>query len=98
VTLEAGMAVGGQREVDLLALDEALDQLCELDPQQARIVELRFFAGLSIEETSAALGVSPTTVKRDWSLARAWLHRKLKERARVEDSSTSPRSEPRLER
>ena len=98
VTLEAGMAVGGQREVDLLALDEALEQLSELDPRQAQIVELRFFGGLSIEETSAALGASPTTIKRDWSLARAWLHRKLRQGARTENSRSSPRPVPRHER
>jgi RNA polymerase sigma factor (TIGR02999 family) len=66
-----------QDEVDLIALDEALHELERLDPQQTRIVELRFFGGLSIEETAEALGVSPATVKRDWSTARLWLRRKL---------------------
>ena len=55
-----------------------LDRLAKLDERQARVVELRFFTGLSIEETGEALGVSPATVKRDWTLARAWLHRELK--------------------
>ncbi len=65
-------------EPDVLALDEALEQLEQLDPRQARVVELRFFGGLTVEETAAALGVSPATVKVDWSMARAWLYRKLK--------------------
>ncbi len=64
-------------EVDLLALDEALDGLERVDSQQRRIVELRYFGGLSIEETAQVLGISPATVKRDWRMARAWLHREL---------------------
>ncbi|MFZ5927335.1 MAG: sigma-70 family RNA polymerase sigma factor [Acidobacteriota bacterium] len=63
--------------VDLLDLDAALHELEQLDPQQARIVELRYFAGLSIEETAHIAGVSPATVKRDWLLAKAWLRRRL---------------------
>jgi RNA polymerase sigma factor (sigma-70 family) len=59
-------------------LDAALDRLAQLDPRQVRVVELRFFTGLSIEETAEVLAVSPATVKRDWTLARAWLHRELK--------------------
>jgi len=62
---------------DLLALDTALTELAAFDPHQARIVELRYFGGLSIEETAEALGISPATVKREWALARAWLHRRL---------------------
>ena len=61
-------------------LDQALDKLASLDERQARVVELRFFTGLSIEEAAEALGVSTATVKRDWTLARAWLHRELKGR------------------
>ena len=61
----------------LIALDAALERLATLDPQQARIVELRYFGGLSIEDSAAALGVSPATVKRHWTLARAWLKREL---------------------
>jgi RNA polymerase sigma factor (sigma-70 family) len=61
----------------LLAIDKALRQLAELDPQQARIVELRFFAGLTIEEVAEALSLGLTTVKRDWRLAKAWLSREL---------------------
>ena len=65
-------------DVDLLALDEALGKLARLDPQQSRIVELRYFAGLSIEDTSQFLGVSPATVKRSWGSARLWLLREIK--------------------
>lgn len=63
--------------LDLLLVDEALDRLAALDPQQARVVELRFFGGLTIEETGAALGVSPATVKRHWTVAKAWLRREV---------------------
>jgi RNA polymerase sigma factor (TIGR02999 family) len=77
LTLDEGLAAAGERDVDLVALDEALAALERLDPRQARIVELRFFAGLTIEETATALEVSPATVKLDWKLARAWLFREL---------------------
>ena len=63
--------------IDALALDEALDRLAAIEPQHARIVELRYFAGLTIEETSEALRISPATVKREWTFARAWLHHQL---------------------
>jgi RNA polymerase sigma-70 factor (ECF subfamily) len=66
-----------QPEIDLLALNEALDELTNMDAQQARIVELKFFAGLSIEETAEVLGISHATVERDWKMARAWLRRQL---------------------
>lgn len=65
--------------VDVLALDEALRRLADLDPEMSRLVELRYFAGLSIEETAQALGISPATVKRQWQVARAWLRRELTE-------------------
>lgn len=77
VQLDEALAVADEADVDLLAIDEALDRLAAIDPQQARVVELRFFSGLSVEETAAALGVSPKTVKRDWSVARAWLRREI---------------------
>lgn len=67
-----------RRSLDLVALDDALTELAQLDPQQSRIVELRFFGGLSIEETSVVLGLSPATVKRHWASARLWLHHQLK--------------------
>jgi RNA polymerase sigma factor (TIGR02999 family) len=75
--LDEALTVAQETEIDLLAIDEALDRLAAIDPQQARVVELRFFSGLSVEETAAALGVSPKTVKRDWSVARAWLRREI---------------------
>jgi RNA polymerase sigma factor (TIGR02999 family) len=65
-------------QMDLIALDAALNQLAVLEPQQSRIIELRFFAGLSIEETAEALKISAATVKRDWAFARAWLYREMK--------------------
>jgi RNA polymerase sigma factor (TIGR02999 family) len=86
VTLEdadaAGEALSSALPLDVPAeeLDQALDRLAMLDERQARVVELRFFTGLSIEEAAEALAVSPATVKRDWTLARAWLHRELKGR------------------
>lgn len=64
-------------DIDLLALHEALNELAEVDPQQSRIVELKFFGGLSIEETAEVLSVGHATVERDWKMARAWLRRKL---------------------
>jgi DNA-directed RNA polymerase specialized sigma24 family protein len=72
-----------KRGGNAIALDRALQELSELDAQQGRIVELRFFAGLSIEATSEVLGVSPATVKRDWVTARAWLFRAMKGEARA---------------
>lgn len=66
-----------ERNIDVLALDEALEKLAKLDAQQSRIVELRYFAGLSIEDTSEFLGISPSTVKREWISARAWLHNQI---------------------
>jgi RNA polymerase sigma-70 factor (ECF subfamily) len=64
-------------DVDIVALDDALKDLSRIDQQQSRVVELRFFAGLSIEDTAGLLGVSPSTVKRDWNTARVWLYREL---------------------
>ena len=77
VTLNDAMVVSNERGADLVALDEALNSLAALDPRQSKVVELRFFGGLSIEEVAEVLKVSPGTVRRDWSLARAWLHREL---------------------
>ena len=70
-------AVAAQPAVDVVALDEALERLAAVDPQQSRVVELRFFAGLSVKETAEALGVSPATVKRDWATAKLWLYNEL---------------------
>jgi RNA polymerase sigma factor (TIGR02999 family) len=82
MTLEEGVASMPQsgsatREVNLVALDEALQRLQKVDPRQARIVELRYFAGLKVEETAEVMDVSPRTVKREWQMARAWLKREL---------------------
>jgi RNA polymerase sigma factor (TIGR02999 family) len=77
VSLDDVVVAARDRPADLLALDAALDRLAELDERQARVVECRFFAGMSVEETGTALGISPATVKRDWTLARAWLNREL---------------------
>jgi len=77
LSLDKAIATTQHREVDLLALDDALVSLAKLDERQSRMVELRFFAGLSIEETSEVMGVSPPTVKREWASARAWLYREI---------------------
>ena len=73
---EANVAARGE-DLDVVALDEALNRLARIDEQQSRVVELRFFSGLTVEETAEAMGISPATVKRDWSMAKAWLHREL---------------------
>jgi len=77
VSLSEADRIGQQSDLDLLALDEALDKLATLEPRHSQIIEMRFFAGLTIEETALALGVSHATVERDWNLARAWLFREL---------------------
>lgn len=83
VTLDEDMNAAKDPGFDVLALDDALKLLAERDLQQCRIVELRFFAGLTVEETSSVLSISPATVKRDWSMARAWLSRQVKGRERA---------------
>ena len=70
-------APGTDRPAEVCALDDALSSLARLDPRRAQVIELRFFGGLSVDETAEALGVSPQTVMRDWRLARAWLTREL---------------------
>lgn len=77
VSLDDILAVARERPDRLLELDEALTRLADRDERQARVVECRYFAGMSLEETGTALGISPATVKRDWTLARAWLNREL---------------------
>ncbi len=77
LTLDETIALPKQRNVPLVALDDALNGLAALDARQCQIVELRFFGGLSIDETSQVLGVSPATVKREWTTARAWLYREM---------------------
>ena len=75
--LDENIAFSKQREVDLVALDDALNGLAAIDERQSKLVELRFFAGLSIEETSEALDLSPSTVKREWATARLWMLREM---------------------
>jgi len=77
VTLDEGLVFSDEKSEELLALDEALQRLAKLDTRQAKVVEMRFFGGLTVEETAEALSISPITVKRDWSLARAWLYGEL---------------------
>jgi RNA polymerase sigma factor (TIGR02999 family) len=77
VSLDEALHYPQASNVDILLLDEALDKLAALDERQSRIVELRFFTGLSIDETSEVLGISPATVSREWTSARAWLHREI---------------------
>jgi RNA polymerase sigma factor (TIGR02999 family) len=77
VPLDEAVVVAEDRPDDLIALDEALEDLKALDERQCRVVECRFFAGMTIEDTASALGVSPATVSRDWTAARAWLNRRL---------------------
>jgi len=78
LTLDDAVAGSGPRDLNLIVLDQALEHLARIDPQQSRIVEFRFFAGLSIEDTAEALNISPATVKREWAIAKAWLYREMK--------------------
>ena len=78
VPWDSGIVVVDERGPDLVALDDALEELAKIDPRKARVVEMKFFGGLTVEETAAELKVSPDTVMRDWRLAKAWLSRELK--------------------
>jgi RNA polymerase sigma factor (TIGR02999 family) len=82
LSLEEATVLSKQKDVDVLALDDALKVLANIDPRQSRVVELRFFAGLSLAEISAALEIAPATVQRDWTAARAWLHREISRNSR----------------
>jgi RNA polymerase sigma factor (TIGR02999 family) len=77
LTLDQTVAIANHGGIELLDLDNALTRLGDIDPQQSRVVELRFFAGLSIDETAEALGISPATVKRDWAFAKTWIQREI---------------------
>ena len=77
VSLEEAAVVGGKRTANLVALDDAMKALAQFDPRKERVVEMRFFGGLSVEETAEVLKVSPVTVMRDWNTAKAWLYREL---------------------
>ncbi|HLJ50484.1 MAG TPA: sigma-70 family RNA polymerase sigma factor [Bryobacteraceae bacterium] len=74
VSLDEAAMVGGERSADLVALDDAMNELARLDPRKVQVVEMRFFGGLSVEETAEVLRVSPVTVRRDWSSAKVWLY------------------------
>lgn len=82
---EAGAIAAGQ-DLDLVALDDALNDLAAVAPRQSRVVELRFFGGLSIEETATVLNLSPATVKREWNMAKAWLHREISRKSDSENA------------
>src|SRR5215213_1521830 len=84
VPLEEAAVISEERAADFVALDDALNSLAEVDPRKSRIVELRFFGGLGVEETAEVLSVSPRTVMREWSLAQAWLYRELSRRDKDE--------------
>jgi RNA polymerase sigma-70 factor (ECF subfamily) len=77
ITLDEGVAITPERDINLLAVDEALTKLETIDPEKSRMVELRFFSGLSVEETAEVMGVSPRTIDRQWQTAKAWLHREI---------------------
>lgn len=83
LTLDDAVALPLRKDVDVVALDDALNTLAGVDPRQSRVVELRFFAGLSLEETSEVMGIATATVQRDWTAARAWLHREISRRPRT---------------
>ena len=78
LSLDEGLVASEEKDAELLALDEALDKLAVIDSQQSHVVELRVFAGLTLEETAQALNISPRTVRREWGMAKAWLHREIK--------------------
>jgi RNA polymerase sigma factor (TIGR02999 family) len=77
VSLDEAATLADERAAEMIALDEALTSLAKLDPRKSRIVELRYFGGLEIEETAQVIGISPATVKREWNSARLWLHREI---------------------
>src|SRR5687767_3530248 len=79
LSLDEAVISSKERDPDLLTLDEALNSLAAIDTQQSRVVELRVFGGLTVEETAEALGISPRTVKREWSMAKAWLHQQMRD-------------------
>jgi RNA polymerase sigma-70 factor (ECF subfamily) len=87
VVLNEALVFSPEQSAELLAVDEALERLAKLDERQARVVELRFFGGLSVEEAAAVLDISPKTVKRDWSVAKAWLYADLKEHHGIDASA-----------
>jgi RNA polymerase sigma factor (TIGR02999 family) len=91
VSLDEAFVLSEQQADELLAVDDSLNQLAKIDARQAKVVEMRFFGGLSVEEAAEALGVSPKTVKRDWSVAKAWLYADLKERYGIDAAAMGDR-------
>jgi len=91
VSLDEAFIFSEKQADELLAVDDSLNRLAEIDPRQARVVELRFFGGLSVEEAAEVLGVSPKTIKRDWSVAKAWLYADLKERHGIDAAAMGER-------
>ena len=88
ISLDDAVLFSKEKSAELVALDELLNRLAAIDPQQGRVVELRFFAGLSVEETAELMGISTATVKRDWAMAKAWLARELRgEKGRENEAS-----------
>lgn len=79
VPIDEALVFVPEQSLELIKLDEALERLTKLDPRQGKIVELRFFGGLTVEQTADLLGISPKTVKRDWSIAKAWLHGEVRQ-------------------
>jgi RNA polymerase sigma-70 factor (ECF subfamily) len=90
VSLDKAVAFLGEPSTDVIAVDESLTKLAALDPEQARITELRFFGGLTVEETAEVIGISPATVKREWTMAKAWLTREVRNIRRGEHRANSP--------
>lgn len=82
LSIDSAAMLSRQKDVDVISLDEALHELAKIDPRQSRVVELRFFTGLSLEEISEVLEIAPATVQRDWTAARAWLHREVSRNSR----------------
>jgi RNA polymerase sigma factor (TIGR02999 family) len=91
VELDEGVAISEERFEELLSLDEALNRLMELNPRQARVVELRYFGGLSVEQIASILGIAPRSVKRDWALARIWLFKQLRVNSEIEEIKNLPK-------
>ena len=90
VTLEDAMVASRLKDMDVIALDDALTDLGKIDPRQSRVVELRYFAGLSLEEISQVMEISPATVQRDWTAARAWLHREMRRKSTFSGRAVAP--------
>jgi RNA polymerase sigma-70 factor, ECF subfamily len=91
ISLDEAFVFSEQQADELLAVDDSLNLLAKIDPRQAKVVEMRFFGGLSVEEGAEALGISPKTVKRDWSVAKAWLYADLKERYGIDAATMGDR-------